>query len=786
MPLVLPSFTIDTSAASPRVRAPRGGLFRPGEITEFTAIERGSPDWPVERFIPLAGGRWAAGRRQQTTDVWRMVDDTTFDRLGHPAWLWTSDTWLDPAHADDEEAGLAPAHHPLRSLLKRAASASERQRDLVKAIGGIVASLRDRRPVAVVVDEAALRATAQPAQALALAVLTILPPAWRRALRMSVGEVDVRSGEWDLVFTPDRPADYRIIDLADPPDEGDDLVAYYVRNRLMGDDPEAVEAAAHRPAPPDSQDPWGDAVGELLKEGVPGVTVVDPAWLDTQPERAVRALTARLRAGADLTPDVVQSLVEVTLATSDARPWAPLRSRTAVDRSTAVQALLATADALRPTDDLVRALAEAYPPGAPLEAWVSALLGWLHAGTCVDPVVAALTHTLTEWPLTATKATRSSVWSEVVYALVAQGLDDEAMDALVSPVARQLARDGTSRALAANWSIVPASFRDHDRLRKLVTLLTEAPDGAEATIDLLQHVHGQPDEGRSILSAWVQHRRAPDPNDILFRKVRNTALLDAWLVAALEGEDPVVAASRIEAWSTDEDDPLWVAAEQVHTRVEQLGHRDRFTALVAFQPGLLALEPKARRLFHDAGPELTYPDAAVARAALALGRIEYASPLWPWVVVTASPPGAHPDATIDDAVVTFCASPPTTELELDGALASARALGRADLWEPLDIARWIVRISLASDDPAKLTPRLALALMQGIDDRPDTVPQLIAITQPLLELPAEHPALVAFLSYLLPTTFPRGIPRLYAAAIDPSEVPGKLRTTWERLVARAC
>jgi len=783
--LELPCFTIDLSGDGPRVRARRGGLFRPGELTELTGIERGRPSWPVERYIPLVDGRWVVGRRAGDVDVWRMVDQAAVQRVGHPAWLWTSDDWLDPDRADEDDAGPVPPHHPLRSLLKRAAPAADR-RHLVKALGGIVASLRARKAVAVLVSEDSLGHTSQPVQALALALLTALPQAWRHALRLSVGEVEVRAGEWDLVFTPEAPPDYRVIDLADPVDEGDDLVAYYLRNRLMADDPEAVEAAAHLAATDASDDPWGDAVALRLREGIEGVSTVEPEWLTTEPERAVRALTARLRAGAELDDELMAALVDVTVATADPRPWRALVKRPANRRARATGALLRRAHDLRPNAELIRVLAEIYPPGAPLDPWLSVLLGWLHAGSSPQGVVQAVATTLQTWPLTATRATRSSVWSEVVYALVAQGLDDEAMDALVSPVARQLALDGSSRALAANWSIVPASFRDHERLQRLVELFAEAPDGPEATADLLQHVHGQPDEGRTILTAWVQNRRDPDPDDQLFRKVRDTPLLDAWLVAALDGEDLLVASDRLEAWSRDEDDPLWVAAEQVHTRIEGLGPRDRFAALVGMRPGLLALEPKARRLFADAVDHLSYPDADVAEAARYLAEVEYGSALWPWVVVTASAPGRIDDATIDDTVVSFCADPPTTDLELRGALGSVRAVGRSGAWEPLELARWIVRISLAGGDPAKITPRLALALLEGVTSQPDALPQLIAITQPLLELPGEHPALVAFITYLLPTTFPEGVPRLYRAAIDPSEVPPALRSTWSELVNGRC
>jgi hypothetical protein len=589
----------------------------------------------------------------------------------------------------------------------------------------------------------------------------------------------------------ERPEGYEWVDLDDPPDEGDDLVAYFVRNRLMADDTEAVEAAAfahhdvplgaQRPGAP-RRDPWGEGVARLLRDGVEGVSIVEPAWLEAEPERAVRALQARLQAGSPVDP-VLDDLIELTVATRDPRPWRALGHHPAVQRARAVQALLSRAATLRPGAELVELLAATYPRGASLDPWLATLLGWLHEGVDHEAVTKAVQRTLLEWPLAATRATRSSVWSEVVYGLVALGHDDAAMEALVSPLARQLALDGSSRALAANWSIVPASFRDKERLAALVRLFAQAPDGGLAVVDLLQHVHGQPDEGEAIIGAWVHASHEASPDDPLFAKVRGTSLLDAWLVAALDGEDPFVAGDRIAGWARGDDDPLWVAAEQVQNRLAGHGPKQRFVALGALAHGLQALEPKARRLLHDALPQLRFPDTDIVDVALLLGEVDGGSPLWSWVTATAAPMGRFDDATLDGLVVSFCAQPPATEAERDTAVVCAEQLGRATGWDGLELARWLVRIVLAQHDASRLPVDLSVALIRGVAQRSDGVPVLITLSQALLELPAEHAAVVAYLTVVLPGAFPDGVPRLLRAALD-DEVPSTLRGVWDHLPTR--
>src|SRR5690606_33650149 len=91
--------------------------------------------------------------------------------------------------------------------------------------------------------------------------------------------------------------------------------------------------------------------------------------------------------------------------------------------------------------------------------------------------------------------------------------------------------------------------------------------------------------------------------------------------------------------------------------------------------------------------------------------------IWAWIALTATVPDFFDDATVDATVVAFCEDPPVGPMR-EVALLAAQALGRADRWEPIDHARWIVRLSLAPDDGAGFHLALATALAQGLAARP--------------------------------------------------------------------
>ena len=106
-----------------------------------------------------------------------------------------------------------------------------------------------------------------------------------------------------------------------------------------------------------------------------------------------------------------------------------------------------------------------------------------------------------------------------------------------------------------------------------------------------------------------------------------------------------------------------------------------------------------------------------------------------------------------------------------------RAVGVSDAWEPLEVARWLVRVRLAPGAPAEAVHQGTRGVMQGVASRHDALPVLIELAKALLELPADHPAAHDLLAHWLPAAFPSGMPQLFATSLDPL-VPPRLRAVW--------
>jgi hypothetical protein len=785
LPLTLPGFTVDLQAQPPLVRSPADGWtfradrLRPEELAVLVALDEGTaaPDWPVERLVPLLDQRWAVCRRMGLWCVWRILGSDTSTRIGHPGWLWASDDWLDP-HQASIDAHPVPAQLPLRGLLQQALPLHPSGREVIKALAATIRLLRGGAPVAVIVPSGTLANVLHPARFFAMAVLALLPPSWRSTLRVSIGEVAPKPGAWNLVITEEAPETYSRVELGSAPDEGADIVSYYVRERLLADDPEALEATSFQTPPITDKmaEPWTEAVASILRAPPTGVAVLSDEALAADPERVVRSLCARLRAGTDL-PLLSEALTRITLATRDLRPWRLIAQRSRTERSDAVSALLAQREALRPTSELIRTLQGTYPSGSPIEPWVTALLAWLHQGHSTAAVVNAVEATLLNWPLTATRATRSSVWSEVIYGLVALGEDDAAMEALVSRVAQEIASEGASRALVANWAIVPPAFRDQDRLERLVRLIATAPDGEQAIVELFRHSMAEHNEASLVCRVWLEERRGHAERDPLFDDAQHTGHLPTWLDALYASQDPLQAATTLQRVCNGPSDPSWIDTEVALTRRLGLGPAHRFLALIALGPGLDALEPLASVWLLDALPRPFPAPELIDVARMLLGTHD-PSPLWALVAVMAAPVDHWEDTEIDAAVVDFCAATHDTDVR-EAAFACAEQLGSAEGFEPLDLARWLVRISLAPD-ASRITPELALALVRGMLAHPDGAGRLVAVTLALLELPAEHPALLAFVHFLLPQAWDERPPASYRRAIPLDEVPPALQLAWSR------
>lgn len=795
--LRLPAHVVDLAQANPVVRAPLPlrpsdpHNLRPRERRALLALDEvGDHRGTAERSVPLVDGRWAVGRRSGPVTIWRIVHTPDLDRLSHPAWLWASDDWFDP-HQASSASFPTPARLPLRTLLAHASPLHGSGRQIIKALAACVRQLRAGQPTALVVGEEALAHAGQPARAFVLALLTVMPPAWRNPLRIAVGEPAPRPGDWSLVLTDRRPEGYHPIDVDRPGDEGTDLVAYYVRERLLADDPEALEAASFqappRPYPRVAQgDPWAAAVAAVLLDPPEGVADIREAAAAVDSEGAVRALAARLAAGAPLdgpvdTGTVTDRLVDLTRAHRDPRPFRALMTRPAADRARAVLAVLESVE--KPTAALIDALVDAYPPGADLGPWFAALLTWLRAGVASSNVVDAVEHTLLSWPITQSSTTRASVWSEVVQALVSLGEDEAAMAALTSDVARRIVADDAGPALANLWSVIPEAFREPRRLDDLVRLLASADEPGEAMVALFQHARGSEDERRRLFRAWHAARASQDAGgagqDALFEVVRGTPFQREWLSGLFAARDPVEAADVIAA-AVDDDAaaPVWIEAEAVMVQAMTLLPGQRFLALPALVRGVDAIETIAPLRLLDAvrrpfpAPELT----DVARLLLTASN---PSPLWSFVAVTTAPVDRFDDRVVDAAVLDFCAMEAMPDDVREVALLCAEQLGAAEGFEPLDQARWMVRISLAPDG-TRITPELTLSLVRGVLSHPDGCDRLVAITLELLELPPEHPALLAYVHFLLPQAWDDGVPARFRDAVPLHAVPPSLQAAWTR------
>ena len=153
-----------------------------------------------------------------------------------------------------------------------------------------------------------------------------------------------------------------------------------------------------------------------------------------------------------------------------------------------------------------------------------------------------------------------------------------------------------------------------------------------------------------------------------------------------------------------------------------------------------------------------FPDADLASAAAAAAELPNASSVWMWTAITSAEPAQFDDATVDATVVAFCEDPPVGRTARRGATLCALNLGKATRWEPLDHARWLVRMTLAPQG-AGIARELAREIMRGMSSRPDGPAWVAAIVNAMVGLPRDHAALAAFHEYVLQTAWPEGAPR---------------------------
>ncbi|MEM6929506.1 MAG: hypothetical protein AAF602_21380, partial [Myxococcota bacterium] len=459
--------------------------------------------------------------------------------------------------------------------------------------------------------------------------------------------------------------------------------------------------------------------------------------------------------------------------------------RPATQRSNAVLALLDEASTIRPGGELIRELCNVYPRGAALDPWLYGLMGWLEDGVATQAVIAAIQTTLLEWPPSATRSLRASVWPDVVRRLVQLGQAEAAVDAVVrSPVASEIARDGSGQVLVEAWASVPREARTEQSTESLVVLRHGVPDGDKAVARLFRQVRQRASEAEAVVRAWVsQALLAPSASDPVLAVVRGTPALSVWAKTMLAG-DPAARENAMRRWAPTPDDPLRQAlgGQSGGPSVAERGESARDRLLHLSQSGRGA-EDRMLAVLEDALLESTFPDAGIAKVAETMAGQRNTNRVWGWVALAAGAPDTWDDETIDATVVAFCNAPPSDARGTRIAGEAARRLGAARRWEPLDHARWLVRLSLAP--PGPLNKPLAGAILEGISQRTDGAPFLAEMFLALLELPPDHPATNWLLELLIPSGWRGERLGRVLKAVPRDAVPRQLRDAWEALTHAA-
>ncbi len=763
----------------------------------------------VAHCEPLGDQRWAVGRQVRTRRgeafVWRVVPrDVVHAMGGHPAWLWTSDAWFDAGQPLDAPLPL-PASLPLRELLELAGPALERVGPGPGLLASVVESLRsgttEAKPTALVVDRPQLTSAEPPARWLALAMLALLPPSLAQRLRIHVGGV-VQPGDADLALVPEAPRGFAVLGTSPPRTESTDVIGYFIRDRLEAGDPEAIEVSALLFDRGGSA--WVDGVVELIRDGLAGSSEV---LRGIRSDAGGGSLADRLRGGLELSPPVIEQMVASARASADPAPWAAIWRHPAVQRSQAVRALVDNARHVRPSPALVQELCGVYPRGATLDGWMPALLHWLEQGVATTAVAEAIQTTLLEWPDAVTMRLLPRVWPKVVRALASFTTGAQAAEALLrSPMAQAIASSGAIHVLVRGWGQLPASERTSENLDALAERLAEVPE-PEQVAAIFDEVRSSPPVVEALVTAWVRATaRRAHPRDPLLAAVRGSPAEATW-AEALRSLEPGLAKEALRRWAPDPGDPLRggprprpesrpsraatpAPAPPSGAPAPSLGGagdpgnpRELLLKLGRQPVAKPGLEQRLLSIAEAALAQSRFPDREVASLAESLAGQSDTNRVWGWLALAAGAPGTWGDDVVDATVYAFCFEPPSDTAGRQIAVQAARSLGEARRWEPVDHARWLVRLALAP--PGPLNKKLAQALLEGIGRRTDGTPFLADMFVAILELPPDHQATSWMLELLIPSGWRGDRLRRVLRAVPRERVPHQLRDAWSALLAAA-
>lgn len=717
--------------------------------------------------LPLDDAHWLVGRRSPRDSVWRIVDLDAYQRASHPAWLWTEVSAL---AVDAPLKCPTPVVLPLRLIMRNAANFSGSYQATSQVLAATVAALRRRDgPVAVVAPRAAFQTRDHRARWFVLALLTVLPPRRRGQLWLSTYEPLADPDTWDLVLTDKAPAGFQVVDGLMPEmcaDDAADIVPAFVRDRLLANDPEAIEAAAYLEDDA-AADPWAAGLRRHLATGVPGVSRVTAPMLQHDPEAAVQACTWRLRAGAAVSDEVATELASVTARTADPRPWRELSGRPGAEISRALTAWLSREERTTPRHDLLEAILGLGPRGPGVELLAAEALDWLDRGLLDSrslPLLGQLLAAATDIDA----PVRASLWAEWLRLLHRESMLDP--EHLYAGIGTTLIDQGMGGAAVAGWLSYADLLDDPADSGPILDALVHGP-GADHHVALLLwglQALGRRAQAEQAVRGWV-HRLATASNPVsseeVLAAVRSSgSLAGAWADQAGRAATGVTLRELVRVVAPDGESPLWARA--MHARVAECSPRDALVAVGDLLPEGIAVAEPALQLLGPALTDAGFPDRDITAVALRLARPDTSS-LWPLTALCASVPGQFDDPTIDATVIAFCERPPQEEAHRELARRCLHGLAHAERWKALDHARWVVRFVMAPDEsPDKFAIRLAHTLLMGIAAREDAVVRMATITNALLELPPEHPALFMFLRLLLPNAWPGPMPEAFVQRVD--------------------
>jgi hypothetical protein len=684
------------------------------------------------------------------------------EKVAHPAWLWRSSRWFDPTAS---ARGPIPSSLPLRAQLDPASRLAGSPARTSALLAATVATLRKKAgPVAITIDPKEVADPAPSGRWFLLAVLTCLPVSLRLGLRISTFEDQPDPALWDVVVVSRPATGFQTVRPEDNPPLGGDLPASFLLDHLRADDPETVEEVARESANPER---WLEEI-RLRRPKAEAVGAAPRG-------------TARGTAGGS--PARTEAPRRLLLNTPEA--WLSLSHRDDDDRAKVVKAWLDRPDAPAPSEGILDAVAQIRPPGRDTERWCAALLRWAAAGPSRTAAVRRLAATLDSEPLPLEPAVRASLWTEYMHALLDLGLYGDAVAAFSAPSATLLLEAGAARVLTEAWVRVPASRRPEGALKELVDKLIVGPKGGVVVAHLWQALMVEDRDARADIVLQEVARRVS-----LDETIKVDALLDVladspqamrWVghVARIAPPDRLWA--LVAPVTSGPEDPLWEHC--VDVRSQSASPEDRIADLVGLpEPQILRLERELRR---TAGTVRVwrFPDGSVAEGASRLAMLVERSPLWLWLYLCASPAGSIADARTSNLVDAFCADPPASSDERRAAVSMAEALGAGEGWTPLAHASLLLRLTLAPDgDGSSFALDLSAALARGAARRPEGARHLADITDELGVLPPDHPAIITFVTKLLPAAFARGIPPAYVGSVHVSRWPMPTRDAWRRVV----